>query len=59
LLHGYCVPSFSLQSRNVVAARGVALEQLDLVVIGSRVWLSDAAVMEMARKTECLVWKMN
>jgi hypothetical protein len=53
LLHGYRVPSFFLRSRNAVAARGVALERLDLVAIGSRVWLSDVAMMEMAEKTEC------
>jgi hypothetical protein len=35
------------------------MEQLDLVAIGSRVWLSDAAAMEMAEKAECPMWKMN
>jgi hypothetical protein len=37
----------------------VVLEWLDLVVIGSRVWLLDAATMEMAEKAECPKWKMN
>jgi hypothetical protein len=37
----------------------VVLEWLDLVVIGSRVWLLDAVAMEMAEKAECPVWKMN
>jgi hypothetical protein len=32
---------------------------LDLVVIGSRVWLADATVMELEEKAECTVWKMN
>jgi hypothetical protein len=59
LLYGYHVPSFFLRSWNVVAARGEALERLDLVAIGSRVWLSDAAMREMAEKAECSVWKMN
>jgi hypothetical protein len=37
----------------------VVLERLDLVVIGSRVWLVDVAAMELAEKAECTVWKMN
>jgi hypothetical protein len=59
LLHGYRAPFFFLQSWSVVAARGVALERLDLVAIGSRVWLSDAAAMGMVEKAECPMWKMN
>jgi hypothetical protein len=51
------MPSFFLQSRSAVAARGVVLEWLDLVVIGSRVWHSDAVVMEMTEMAECPVWK--
>jgi hypothetical protein len=39
--------------------RRVALERLDLVAIGSRVRLSDAAAIEMIEKVECPVWKMN
>jgi hypothetical protein len=30
----------------------VVLERLDLVVIGSRVWLVDMAAMELAEKVE-------
>jgi hypothetical protein len=37
----------------------VVLERLDLVAIGSRIWILDAAMMEMAEKVKCLVWKMN
>jgi hypothetical protein len=37
----------------------VVLERLDLVAIGSRVWLADAAAMELTEKVECTVWKMN
>jgi hypothetical protein len=37
----------------------VVLERLDLVTIGSRVWLVDAAVMELAGKAESDVWKMK
>jgi hypothetical protein len=48
-----------MRLRRAVASRGVALERLNLVVIGSRVWLSDAAAMEMAEKAECPMWKMN
>jgi hypothetical protein len=59
LLHGYRVPSFNLRSSNAVASRRVVLERLDLVAIGSRVWILDAAMMEMAEKVKCLVWKMN
>jgi hypothetical protein len=33
--------------------------RLDLVAIGSRVWLADATAMELAEKAECTVWKMN
>jgi hypothetical protein len=32
---------------------------VDLVVIGSRVWILDAAVIEMVEKAESFVWKMN
>jgi hypothetical protein len=32
---------------------------LDLVAIGSRVWLTDAAAMEPTEKAECTMWKMN
>jgi hypothetical protein len=35
------------------------MEWLDLVAIGSRVCLADAAAMEQAEKAECIVWKMN
>jgi hypothetical protein len=37
---------------NAVAVRGVVLERLDLVVIGSRVWLANVAAMELAEKDE-------
>jgi hypothetical protein len=37
----------------------VVLERLDLVAMESRVWLLDAAAMELAEKMECPVWKMN
>jgi hypothetical protein len=37
----------------------VVLVRVDLVAIGSRVWLADAAMMELAKKVECTVWKMN
>jgi hypothetical protein len=37
----------------------VALERLNLVAIGSRVWLLNVAMMEMAEKAECPMWKMN
>jgi hypothetical protein len=37
----------------------VVLERLDLVAIGSRVWLADVAVIELAEKVECTMWKMN
>jgi hypothetical protein len=37
----------------------VLLERLDLVVIGSRVWLVDAVAMELAEKAERTMWKMN
>jgi hypothetical protein len=33
----------------------MVLVRLDLVAIGSRVWLADAAVMELAEKAECTV----
>jgi hypothetical protein len=33
--------------------------RLDLVAIGSRVWLVDAPAMELAEKVDCTVWKMN
>jgi hypothetical protein len=29
------------------------------MAIGSRVWLADAATMELAEKAERTVWKMN
>jgi hypothetical protein len=37
----------------------VVLEWLDLVVIRSRVWLADAAAMELAEKAKRTVWKTN
>jgi hypothetical protein len=36
-----------------------SLVQLDLVTIGSRVWLADAVAMELAEKAKCTMWKMN
>jgi hypothetical protein len=53
------MPSLFLRSLNVVASRGVVLEGLDLLAIGSRVWILDATAMEMAEKPESFVWKMN
>jgi hypothetical protein len=35
-----------------VAVRGVVLVRLDFVAIGSRIWLADAAAMELAEKAE-------
>jgi hypothetical protein len=35
----------------------VVLERLDLAAIGSRVWLADAATIELAEKVEQTVWK--
>jgi hypothetical protein len=37
----------------------VVLEQLDLAMIGSRVWLADVVAMELVEKAERTVWKTN
>jgi hypothetical protein len=37
----------------------VVLERLDLAAIGSRVWLANMMVMELAEKAEQTMWKTN